>query len=406
MLLTDTFKSAYTAITAHRMRSILTMLGIIIGVGSVVLMVSVGRSFERYVLDQVESFSSHLIEVYPTGFEKFGRTLDSLSFADYEAVLKLTTVKDVAPVIFIREKVSVGTEEISPNIFGTTHHFFSNYSLKLRDGRILNDSDFKGARSVAVLGFQAAEDLFGPNNPLENRIRIGQRFYTVVGVMDTVGSALLQDLDSFVYVPFTTARAQTGQKFMSYMTMKATIEDDALAMADVTSLLRQRHGIENPDNNYDKDDFRARSASQATEIVGTVGLGLTAFIGLIAGISLIVGGIGIMNIMLVSVTERTREIGLRKALGATRQDIMRQFLIEAVALTMLGGTIGIIGGAVIGAVLTAVASKFVGHVPFLLSIPALLSAAGMALAVGLLFGIVPARKAADLSPMEAIRWEG
>jgi len=406
MLLTDTFKSAYTAITAHRMRSILTMLGIIIGVGSVVLMVSVGRSFERYVLDQVESFSSHLIEVYPTGFEKFGRTLDSLSFADYEAVEKLTTVKDVAPVIFIREKVSVGTEEISPNIFGTTHHFFSNYSLKLRDGRILNDSDFKGARSVAVLGFQAAEDLFGPNNPLENRIRIGQRFYTVVGVMDTVGSALLQDLDSFVYVPFTTARAQTGQKFMSYMTMKATIEDDALAVADVTSLLRQRHGIENPDNNYDKDDFRARSASQATEIVGTVGLGLTAFIGLIAGISLIVGGIGIMNIMLVSVTERTKEIGLRKALGATRQDIMRQFLIEAVALTMIGGIIGIVGGAVIGAVLTAIASKFVGHVPFVLSIPALLAAAGMALAVGLLFGIVPARKAADLSPMEAIRWEG
>jgi len=406
MLLTDTFKSAYTAITAHRMRSILTMLGIIIGVGSVVLMVSVGRSFERYVLDQVESFSSHLIEFYPTGFEKFGRTLDSLSFADYEAVEKLTTVKDVAPVIFIREKVSVGTEEISPNIFGTTHHFFSNYSLKLRDGRILNDSDFKGARSVAVLGFQAAEDLFGPNNPLENRIRIGQRFYTVVGVMDTVGSALLQDLDSFVYVPFTTARAQTGQKFMSYMTMKATIEDDALAVADVTSLLRQRHGIENPDNNYDKDDFRARSASQATEIVGTVGLGLTAFIGLIAGISLIVGGIGIMNIMLVSVTERTKEIGLRKALGATRQDIMRQFLIEAVALTMIGGIIGIVGGAVIGAVLTAIASKFVGHVPFVLSIPALLAAAGMALAVGLLFGIVPARKAADLSPMEAIRWEG
>lgn len=406
MLLTDTFKSAYTAITAHRMRSILTMLGIIIGVGSVVLMVSVGRSFERYVLDQVESFSSHLIEVYPTGFEKFGRTLDSLSFADYEAVEKLTTVKDVAPVIFIREKVTVGTEEISPNIFGTTHHFFSNYSLKLRDGRILNDSDFKGARSVAVLGFQSAEDLFGPNDPLGNRIRIGQRFYTVVGVMDTVGSALLQDIDSFVYVPFTTARAQTGQKFMSYMTMKATIEDDALAVADVTSLLRQRHGIENPDNNYDKDDFRARSASQATEIVGTVGLGLTAFIGLIAGISLIVGGIGIMNIMLVSVTERTKEIGLRKALGATRQDIMRQFLIEAVALTMIGGIIGIVGGAVIGAVLTTIASKFVGHVPFVLSIPALLAAAGMALAVGLLFGIVPARKAADLSPMEAIRWEG
>lgn len=188
--------------------------------------------------------------------------------------------------------------------------------------------------------------------------------------------------------------------------MKSTIDDDALAMADITSLLRQRHSIENPDNDYDKDDFRARSAAQATEIVGTVGLGLTAFIGLIAGISLVVGGIGIMNIMLVSVSERTREIGLRKAVGATRQDILRQFLMEAVSLTLLGGIIGIIGGASIGALLAAIASKFIGHVPFVLSIPALIAAVSMALGTGLVFGLYPARKAAEKSPMEAIRWEG
>lgn len=402
----DIYLSAKNAILANKMRSLLTMLGIIIGVGSVVLMVSVGRSFERYILDQVESFSSHLIEVYPTGFEKFGRSTDSITFSDYEAIQKLSTVESVAPVIFVTEKVTYGTEEISPFVFGTTKEFFANYSLKLDRGRMLNEADISGARSVAVLGPQAAEDLFGNKDPIGERIRVGTRFYTVVGVMQSLGSALLQDMDTPVYVPFTTARAQTGQKFLSYMTMRSTIDNDELAMADITSLLRQRHSIVNPDNDYDKDDFRARSAAQTTEIVGTVTLGLTAFIGLIAGISLVVGGIGIMNIMLVSVSERTREIGLRKAVGATRQDILRQFLVEAVALTMIGGLIGIIGGAGIGALLAAVASKFIGHVPFVLSIPALLAATIMALGTGLVFGLYPARKAAEKSPMEAIRWEG
>ena len=401
----DLYQSAKKSILSNRLRSLLTMLGIIIGVGSVVLMVSVGRSFERYILEQVESFSSNLIELYPTGFEKFGRTVDSVTFSDYEAVKRLTTVESVAPVIFVTEKVVYGTEEISPMIFGTTKEFFNNYSLTIERGRILNDADVQGARSVAVLASQAAVDLFGNTDPIGERIRVGNRSYTIVGVMQSMGSALLQDLDTPVYVPFTTARAQTGQKYLSYLTMKSTV-DDELALADITLLLRQRHGIANPDNDFDKDDFRARSASQATEIVGTVGLGLTAFISLIAGVSLLVGGIGIMNIMLVSVSERTREIGLRKAVGATRQDILRQFLIEAVFLTAIGGLIGIIGGAGIGWLLAAVASKFIGDVPFVLSIPALLAATIMALGTGLIFGLYPARKAAEKSPMEAIRFDG
>jgi len=404
MLFRDTIQTAYRAIAAHRMRSTLTMLGIIIGVGSVVLMVSVGRSFERYILDQVESFSNNLIEVYPTGFEKFGRTLDSVTYSDYEAIARLTTVRSVAPVIFITEKVLYGNEEISPFIFGTTGNFFANYGIKLETGRLLSESDEKAARSVAVLAHQAAEDLFGQKDPIGERIRIGSRFYTVVGTLQGIGSALMQDLDTPVYVPFTTARAATGHKELSYMTMQA-IEDDELAIADVTALLRQRHGILNPENDVDKDDFRARSAEQATEIVGQVTLGLTVFIALIAGVSLLVGGIGIMNIMLVSVAERTREIGLRKAVGARSHDILLQFLIEAVTLTLVGGSIGIIGGMTLGMILAAAASKYIGHVPFVPSFSALLAAVLMALGTGLLFGIVPAKKAASLSPMEAIRWD-
>ncbi|MCK5017110.1 MAG: ABC transporter permease [Candidatus Peribacteraceae bacterium] len=404
MLISDTISAAYKALTINRMRSLLTMLGIIIGVGSVVLMVSIGRTFEAYILDQVESFSNNLIEVYPTGFEKFGRTLDSLVYEDFEAVEKLSTVESVAPVIFLTESVQYGTEEVTPFIFGTVSNFFNNYGLKLEKGRLLDSNDEKGARNVAVLGWQTAQDLFGDQDPLGEKIRIASRSYTVVGVMQTLGSALMQDMDTPVYVPFNTAAAATGQKTLSYMSLKSKGDDD-LALADIKSTLRQRHSIDNPDEDPDKDDFIARSAEQATEIIGQVTMGLTAFVGLIAGVSLLVGGIGIMNIMLVAVSERTREIGLRKALGARKRDILIQFLLEAVSLTLLGGCIGIIGGAIIGLVLTAVAAKFLGDMRFALSLPALFSAVLMALVTGIAFGIYPAKKAANLSPIEAIRWD-
>lgn len=404
MLLRDTFQMALRALAVHRMRSLLTMLGIIIGVGSVVLMVSIGKSFEGYILDQIASFSSNLIEVYPTGFEKFGRSTDSLTEEDFRAVQKLTTVQTVAPVIFITEKTRYGSEEVSPWVFGTTKDFFANYGLKIGYGRLLDERDNKAAKSVAVIGSQTAEDLFGNANPLGKRIQVGAKFYTVVGVLQSIGSPILHDMDAPVYVPYSTAKAATGQRHLTYMSMRA-VSDYELALADITSLLRQRHGIINPEDDSDKDDFMARSAEQVTEIVGQVTLGLTAFMGLIAGISLLVGGIGIMNIMLVSVAERTKEIGLRKALGARRKDILRQFLIESVFLTSTGGGIGIVLGVALGFLLSAVAAKFLGSFSFALSLKALFAAVVMAGGTGLIFGVYPARKAADLSPMEAIRWD-
>ena len=404
MKFSDTYSTATRALAAHKMRSSLTMLGIIIGVGSVVLMVSVGRSFEGYILSQIESFSSNLIELYPIGFEKFGRSTDSLTEEDFRAVQKLSTVQTVAPVIFVTEKTTYGSEEISPWVFGTTKDFFPNYGLKLDYGRLLDERDNKAAKSVAVLGPQTAEDLFGNADPLGKRIRVGNKFYTVVGVMRSIGSPIMQDMDTPVYVPYNTAKAAMGQKNLSYMTMRA-VADYELAIADIKSLLRQRHGIHNPEDDSDKDDFLARSAEQATEIVGQVTLGLTAFIALIAGISLLVGGIGIMNIMLVSVAERTKEIGLRKAVGARSKDILRQFLLESVFLTSIGGAIGIILGAGLGLLLSAVASKLLGSFSFVLSFKALFAAVVMAMGTGLVFGLYPAKKAADLSPMEAIRWD-
>jgi putative ABC transport system permease protein len=413
MLLPDTLNTALDGLKGNRVRSLLTTLGIIIGVGSVVLMVSVGTSFKGYLLDQISSFGGNTMEVYPTGFEKFGQTVDSVTMDDYEAIGNLSTVTSVAPVIFIEEKVVRGSEEITPMVFGTNENIFANYGFEIALGRLLNERDLQGAKSVIVLAHEAAEDLFGSpvrpghpggRDPLGKRVTIGGRQFTVVGVLETVGSVLLSDLDDTVFVPLTVARAVTGQKYLDYISLQAAA-DDELARADVVSLLRQRHQIRNPDDDPDKDDFRVRSTEQAAAVVSQVTLGITIFLGIVAGISLLVGGIGIMNIMLVVVSERTKEIGLRKAVGATRRDILLQFLIEAVCLTLIGGAIGIIGSSLLGALLARIADRFLGEFGFVFSVTAVLAAFVMAVGTGVVFGMYPARKAADLHPIEAMRHE-
>lgn len=404
MLPSDLLSTAFRGIAVNRTRSSLTMLGIVIGVASVVLMVSLGRSFQTYVLDLISSFGTDTMDVFPVGLERSGGTLDSLKIEDYEAVKRLPTVKNVAPIILVTKSVKYSKEEVSPMVMGTTQQMIQNYGLVLASGRMLTQTDEEGARNVAILSAQTAIDLFGNSNPLQQKIQIGSNSFTVIGVLQKQGSLLLQDLDAPVYIPYSTARALTGQKHLSFMTMK-TIGDPQIAKTDVTELLRDRHRIKNPENDPDKDDFIARSAEQITSIVGSVTLGLTVFLSLVAGISLLVGGIGIMNIMLVSVTERTKEIGLRKAVGAKRRDILLQFLLEAVALTFTGGFVGILIGAAFGWLLAQAAASLLGSFTFILSLSSIITAVVMAVGTGLLFGIYPAKRAAQLSPMEALRYE-
>ncbi len=408
MRISDTLKTAMKAVGVNRSRAALTMLGIVIGVGSVVLMSSIGASMQGVILGQISSLGSRSMVIFPGSSDGGPNPLatgsDSLTFDDVEALKRLATIETVAPVIFVPGTSSYGNEEATPRVLGVVSYFFENQNIYLDEGRLIDDADNEGAKSVAVLGSDAREKLFGQNDPLGKRVKIGESHFTVVGTIKPLGSQFFQNVDDRIYVPYQTARQLTGQKYVNYVTMRSVVNTD-LALDDVESLLRQRHKIDNPEEDPKKDDFAVRSSSQANDILGGVSLGLTLFITTVASISLLVGGIGIMNIMIVSVTERTREIGLRKAVGATRRDILLQFLAEAVFLTLVGGAIGAIGGVALAWFAAAIVKNILATYVFVISWNAIAAAFAMAAVTGLVFGIAPARRAANLSPMESLRYE-
>ncbi len=380
------------------------MLGIIIGVASVTMMQSLGASFQGFILAQISSVGGQTMGIVPKGVRDLGADLNSLTYEDYLAIRRLATVTSITPGIIIPQKILYRTESSSPYLIGAQKELFTNYGMKLESGRLLDANDEHGASSVIVIAHQTAKDLFADDDPLGKRVTIGGASFTVVGVLKEVGSPVLREFEDAVVMPFTRAKALTGQKALTLISLQST-GDVALTKADITQVLRQRHSIQNPTNDAAKDDFEVRSAQQAADIIKTVSFSLTLFLSLIAGISLVVGGIGIMNIMLVSVMERTREIGLRKAVGARKRDILLQFLFEALALTLIGGLIGLLLGAGLAWFITLIGSRFLGDFPFVLKPSAVLLSLGMAVGTGLVFGIAPAKNAADLRPIEALRYE-
>jgi putative ABC transport system permease protein len=400
------------------MRSALTMLGVIIGVASVIALLSIGQGAQEAITGEISAAGSNLLRVSPgsgggAGPDE-GSNVTTLTYDDAQAIADPGNVPDaavVAPEFSQSAQVIFGNENVNAQVVGTTAGYPGVYGLEVARGRFVEAKDVNGRSNVAVLGYQIARDLFGGFDPLGQRIKVsnpgengGRVSLTVVGVLEEKGSSMMGSADDMVFAPITTAQTKIfngrnplGELIVSQVSVMAASEEQTDAVvSQIETLLLERHDI-GPDEDA---DFSVISQADMLDLADQVMGIMTVFLGSIAGISLLVGGIGIMNIMLVSVTERTREIGIRKAVGARRVDILIQFLLEAIVLSLLGGLIGILLGVGIAQLVS-----LTGLLQAVVTLNSVSLAVGFSLAVGLFFGIYPANRAAGLNPIEALRYE-
>jgi len=404
----STVKISFRALRVNKMRSALTMLGIIIGVGAVIAMLAVGTGASRRISEHISKMGSNLLMIVPgattAGGVRMGSgTQPTLSMADAEAILKeCTAVSDVAPVLSGVAQVVYGHQNWSTGVLGTTTGMLNVRDWPLASGRSFTQQDVKSAAKVCLLGQTVVDNLFGDMNPVGQVIRIKKVPFTVLGVLEKKGqSPQGRDQDDTIYVPVTTAQKKLfGTTFpgmvRTIMVKARSMEDLASAERQVNELLRQRHRI----GPRQDDDFTVRNLTQFMQAQEQSTKVMTLLLGAIASVSLLVGGIGIMNIMLVSVTERTREIGIRMAIGAKTWDIRLQFIIEALILSLIGGVAGIIAGISASEIISALAGWST-----VVSLFAILVAFGFSGLVGVFFGFYPAYKASLLDPIEALRYE-
>ncbi len=403
MDLLESMKMAGRTLIANKLRSSLTMLGIIIGNASVIVMVGVGQGAQKLASEQFETLGPNVLFVVPGSRETQNTSLDfpkTLVLADAWAIAdQVPSVTAVAPQRQNRQFITYGNKNLQTLVIGTTPEFLQVRSFELDEGRFITDLDVKRNNQVVAIGSDIADRVFGPTNPIGESLRIKGVSFEVVGVMQRKGSFMGTNQDDAIYLPITTMiNRVTGRTSpygldLTFISISAVDEANvAAAKFQITNLLRLRHQITN------EDDFTVDSQKDILQIVGAITGALTFLLAAIAGISLIVGGIGIMNIMLVSVTERTQEIGLRKAIGANQQDILIQFMIEAVILSVAGGligtSIGVSGILLVGSFTPLKAA---------ISWSAIALATGVSGAIGLFFGVLPAQRAAQLDPIVALR---
>jgi putative ABC transport system permease protein len=399
--------SALEAIKANKGRAVLTMLGIIIGVGSVIVMVALGQGASSQVSSQLAGLGTNVLTVMPGSSQSGGvrggaGTVSTLTNADVQAIRDAVPgIARLSPIVQGNAQVIAGSQNWQTRVQGVAPEYQQLQNWTVQTGAFFTAQDALDQRNVAVIGQTVARNLFGGTggqSPIGQSIRIRNAPFTVIGVLGTKGASGFQDQDDVIFVPFQTGQVRLfGAVALNSVQIQVTQEDQMDDVtASVTRLLRSRHRLQPTQ----ADDFNIRSSADIVATAQGVSRTLTLLLGSVAGISLIVGGIGIMNIMLVSVTERTREIGIRMAIGARPGDVLAQFLTEAILLSVLGGLIGVTLGIAIALGLPRVLSW-----PTTLSMPPVLVAFGFAALVGVFFGYYPARKASRLNPIDALRFD-
>lgn len=406
MIFSDLFEETIFSLASNKSRSALTILGIVIGIGSVIAMVSVGQGATRDVASRIQSLGTNLLVVMPGSQRQAGNIVkggmgssQSLTMDDAEAIKTIADIQAVAPTVSSRKQVTTKGQNTNTSIYGIDTNYFGVKTVEIENGVGIASAQVQSRSRVAVLGPTTVADLFGEGaDAVGKKIRIGSQEYTVVGTTKAKGGTGMGSSDDLIYIPITTAQQYlTGNQSVSNINIQVNEEEMmSIVQQQVQELLLQRHHIADASS----ADFSIMNQADMLSAMSSVSETLTLLLGAIAGISLIVGGIGIMNMMLTTVTERTREIGLRKSLGANNRDINSQFLAESVALTFLGGVIGIIIGWL--------ASWLIGKLSSMTTVvtwSSVVLSFGISALIGIVFGYYPAARAAKLDPIEALRYQ-
>jgi putative ABC transport system permease protein len=404
---------AWEGVRAHKLRSSLTILGIVIGVAAVISLMSIGKGVQTQILSQIESMGSDVVTVSPgsvteRGIAGAGGSAATLTLEDAEAIAEqVPYVAAVSPYSATMQQLIVGGENVNAQVIGVTPAYLAANNLDITSGVFISPYDYESGTKVAVLGANVADTLFSGVNPVGQQLRMGNNIVHVTGVLESKGRFMFGSTDDAIMIPLTTlqqtltqSRTATGGRVVSSIAVVVTDEEQmGLVVSEVTSLLRVRHRL----TATDEDDFNVQTLEELVSTITEVSGTMTLFLGAIAAISLLVGGIGVMNIMLVSVVERTREIGIRKALGARERNIWGQFLTESAFLSFTGGLIGVAVGW--GASKLVSGMEMMGEITTVVSADIVILALVVSVGIGLLFGFLPARRASRLNPIEALRYE-